>query len=97
MEKKARAHAIISGRVQGVFFRMETKRAADGFGVYGWVKNRLDGTVEAVFEGDRDRVDAILDWCREGPPAAKVTDVNVSWEDYAGEFIGFDIDFAKWS
>lgn len=97
MENKARAHAIISGRVQGVFFRMETKRAADGFGVYGWVKNLLDGTVEAVFEGDRDRVDAILDWCREGPPAAKVTDVNVNWEDYTGDFTGFDIDFATWS
>ena len=97
MENKTRAHAIISGRVQGVFFRMETKRAADGFGVCGWVKNRLDGTVEAVFEGDRDRVDAILDWCREGPPAAKVTDVNVSWEDYSGEFTGFVVDFDTWS
>ena len=97
MENKARAHAIISGRVQGVFFRMETKRAADGFGVFGWVKNLLDGTVEAVFEGDRDRVDAILDWCREGPPAATVTDVNVNWEDYTGDYTGFDIDFATWS
>ena len=97
MENKARAHAIISGRVQGVFFRMETKRAADGFGVLGWVKNRLDGTVEAVFEGDRDRVDAISDWCREGPPAAKVTDLKIDWEDYAGEFTGFDIDFDTWS
>ena len=97
MENKSRAHAIISGRVQGVFFRMETKRAADGFGVFGWVKNRSDGTVEAVFEGDRDRVDAILDWCREGPPAAKVTDVMVNWEDYTGEFTAFDIDFATWS
>ena len=97
MENKARAHAIISGRVQGVFFRMETKRAADGFGVFGWVKNRLDGTVEAVFEGDSHRVDAILDWCREGPPAAKVTDVYIDWEDYTGEFSGFDIDFDTWS
>jgi len=47
MENKARTHVSISGRVQGVFFRMETKRAADGFGVFGWVKNQLDGTVEA--------------------------------------------------
>ena len=97
MENKARAHAIISGRVQGVFFRMETKRAADGFGVFGWVKNLLDGTVEAVFEGDRDRVDAVLDWCREGPPAAKVTDVDVNWEKYTGDYTGFNIDFATWS
>ena len=97
MENKARAHAIISGRVQGVFFRMETKRAADGLGVFGWVKNQSDGTVEAVFEGDRDRVDAALDWCREGPPGADVADVAVNWEDYSGDFKGFDINYTKWS
>ncbi len=97
MENKARAHAIISGRVQGVFFRMETKRAAIGLGVFGWVKNQPDGTVEAVFEGDRDRVDAIVDWCREGPPGSDVADVTVSWEDYTGDFKGFDINYAKWS
>jgi acylphosphatase len=95
METKARAHVIISGRVQGVFFRMETKRAADEIGVVGWVKNQLDGTVEAVFEGDRDRVNAITDWCREGPPRAEVTDVTVNWEDYTGEFEGFDINFTR--
>jgi acylphosphatase len=97
MENKARAHVIISGRVQGVFFRMETKRAADGFGVFGWVKNLLDGNVAAVFEGDRERVDAVLEWCREGPPNADVSEVKVDWEDYTGEFSGFNIDFAKWS
>jgi len=97
MEEKARAHVIISGRVQGVFFRMETKRAAGEFGVFGWVKNQLDGTVEAVFEGDQDRVDAIVDWCRQGPPHADVTDVTVNWDDYTGEFKGFDINYAKWS
>ena len=97
MEEKVRAHAVIGGRVQGVFFRMETKRAADGFGVFGWVKNRPDGTVEAVFEGDRDRVEAIVDWCRKGPPSADVADVTVNWEGYTGEFKGFDINFAKWS
>ena len=97
MKDKVRAHAIIRGRVQGVFFRMETKRAADGLGVFGWVKNQPDGTVEAVFEGDRDRVDAALDWCREGPPGADVADVTVSWEDYSGDFKGFDINYAKWS
>lgn len=97
MENKARANVIISGRVQGVFFRMETKRAADGFGVFGWVKNQLDGTVEAVFEGNQDQVDAIVDWCRQGPPNADVTDVTVNWDDYTGEFKGFAINYAKWS
>ncbi len=93
MATKTRAHAIISGRVQGVFFRMETKRAADRCGVCGWVRNLKDGTVEAVFEGDPDRVDDILDWCRQGPPHANVADVNVSWNDYKGGFKGFDISF----
>ena len=93
METKIRAHAIIRGRVQGVFFRMETKRAADRFGVLGWVQNLQDGTVEAVFEGDRNQIDDILAWCKEGPPRAKVTDVDVSWEDYSGEFRKFDITY----
>lgn len=93
MDNKVRAHAIISGRVQGVFFRVETKRAADGFGVFGWVKNRRDGTVEALFEGDRDRVDAVLAWCKEGPAHARVSDVNVDWEAYAGDFTAFDITY----
>ncbi len=64
MEDKVRAHAIISGRVQGVFYRMETKRAADDIGVSGWVRNLRDKTVEAVFEGQKERVNAVLDWCR---------------------------------
>jgi len=95
METKTRATAIISGRVQGVFFRMETKRAADGLGVSGRVKNLKDGTVEAVFEGEQDRVDAVLDWCRQGPPRAEVTDVTVAWSTYTGEFKGFNIDFER--
>ena len=95
MENKARVHVIISGRVQGVFFRMETKKAADRLGVFGWVRNQLDGTVEAVFEADRDRVDAIIVWCREGPPIADVSDVIVNWEEYTGEFDGFNINFTR--
>jgi acylphosphatase len=95
MEKKTRAHAIISGRVQGVFFRMETKRAADRFGVSGWVRNLKDGAVEAVFEGQRDRVQAVLDWCRQGPPHADVTDVAVTWGEFTGEFKGFNIAFER--
>jgi acylphosphatase len=93
MEDKVRAHAIISGRVQGVFFRMETKRAADRLGVSGWVRNRRDRTVEALFEGRRDQVDTILAWCREGPPHADVHAVNVTWEAYTGEFQKFDITY----
>jgi acylphosphatase len=93
MEKKVRAHAVISGRVQGVFFRVETQRAAEGFGVLGWVRNRRDGTVEAVFEGAQQAVDAVLAWCQEGPNLAVVKHVEVKWQDYTGEYKGFDITF----
>ena len=68
MEETVRAHLIISGRVQGVFYRMETKSAADRFGVSGWVRNRRDGRVEALVEGEKQQVDALIQWCRKGPP-----------------------------
>jgi acylphosphatase len=93
MENKVRAHANISGRVQGVFFRMETKRAADRIGVYGWVRNLRDGTVEAIFEGNQDQVDTILAWCKKGPSNARVSDVKIDWQDYTGEFNGFDVSY----
>ena len=95
MENQVRARAIISGRVQGVFFRMETKRAADRIGVFGSVRNLKDGSVEAVFEGDQDRINEILDWCRQGPPHADVTDVTATWSEYTGEFDGFNISFER--
>ena len=93
MEKQVRAHAIISGRVQGVFFRVETQRAAERFGVAGWVRNRPDGTVEAVFEGRQQDVDAALDWCRQGPRMSHVDKVDVNWQAYTGEFRSFDISY----
>jgi len=93
MKKKLRAHVIISGRVQGVFFRMETKQAANRLGCYGWVRNKLDGTVEAIFEGNEESVKSSLEWCKDGPPHAKVTNIDVKWEDHTGEFQGFEITF----
>lgn len=86
-----RAHVIISGRVQGVFFRAHTRDIARQFNVYGWVKNRPDGKVEALFEGNEENVKSVLDWCHEGPPQASVTGVAVAWKGYSGEFTGFDI------
>jgi len=93
MRKQVRAHAVISGRVQGVFFRAETQRAADGFEILGWVRNKRDGTVEAVFEGEQQAVDAVLQWCQEGPNLAVVKNVEVKWLDYTGEFKRFDITY----
>ena len=93
MEENIRIQATIRGRVQGVCFRMETRDAANQHGVTGWVRNKADGTVEAVFEGSRQRVQAVLDWCRQGPPLSRVEDVVVKNETFAGEFTGFDIRY----
>jgi acylphosphatase len=91
MEAKTRAHVIISGVVQGVFFRVETQRAAHRIGVSGWVRNKRDGTVEALIEGERLKVEKMLDWCRQGPARAVVNDIDVRWDSYTGELAGFRI------
>ena len=82
---EARARVVVRGRVQGVFFRAETRDRARSLGLSGWVRNVPDGSVEAVFEGDRDRIESILEWCRRGPGFAEVEDVDVAWEEPRGE------------
>jgi acylphosphatase len=89
----ARAHVQIRGRVQGVFFRYETRALAQEIGVRGWVRNTSDGGVEAVFEGEKEKVERMLDFCRSGPPGANVMDVEVEWESYRGEFSSFNIRY----
>jgi len=84
---------MIKGRVQGVFFRASTRDTAERLGLKGWVRNCPDGSVEAVFEGTVDRVKDAVRWCYKGPPGAHVTKVNEKWEDYSGEFDGFDVRF----
>ena len=81
----ARARVVIRGRVQGVSFRVETRERARSLGLTGWVRNNPDGTVEAVFEGDRDRVHSMLIWCRRGPATADVEDVEVEWTEPRNE------------
>ena len=81
----ARARVVIHGRVQGVFFRAETRDRARSLGLDGWVRNTGEGSVEAVFEGDRDRIESMLVWCRRGPALAQVDTVDVDWETPAGE------------
>lgn len=77
----ARAHVVVHGRVQGVFFRAQTRDRARSLGLAGWVRNNANGTVEAVFEGDRERVESMVEWCRRGPAHASVDDVDVAWEE----------------
>ena len=88
---KTRAHIYVTGKVQGVFFRQNTKRQAQSSGVCGWVSNLPDGRVEAVFEGEDAAVKDVVDYCRHGPSFAKVDNVEVVFEDYKGEFINFSI------
>ena len=80
-----RCRVIVSGRVQGVFFRDSCKQMAQRLGVNGWVRNRADGTVELAAEGRRDDVEALLAWCRSGPPRAEVTGLELHDEDPRGE------------
>ena len=76
-----RAHLLISGRVQGVWYRQSTKEAADRIGgLTGWVRNLPDGRVEAVAEGSEASIERLIAWCREGPRLASVSDIEVSWQ-----------------
>jgi len=86
-----RARLIIAGWVQGVYFRASARDVADAQRLAGWVRNRMDGAVEAVVEGEKAAVQAFIVWCHKGPPGAEVTDVQVTMEPYAGEYQGFRI------
>jgi len=88
---KVRAHIFVSGRVQGVFFRVETRDETTKRNVTGWVRNTSGGRVEAVFEGEREDVEKMIDFCRSGPPGARVTKIDVQWKEYTGEFKSFKI------
>jgi len=84
-QEHVRAHVWILGRVQGVFFRASTVDEAVARGVDGWVRNSSDGRVEAALEGEKSAVEAMIAWCRKGPPAARVSSVEVVWEEPKGE------------
>ncbi len=86
-----RAHVIITGKVQGVYFRVNTKRKAELLGLKGWVRNIDNGGVEAIFEGNEESVKEILDFCNHGPEGAKVENVDLNWQTYTGEFTDFQI------
>ena len=93
MADKVRVHVLIEGRVQGVFFRASTRDEARARGLAGWVRNRADGRVEAVFEGDKAVVDNMLAWCRKGPPYAYVDHVDINWQPYQGDLLDFRVVF----
>lgn len=88
-----RIHVVISGRVQGVFFRAHTRETALALKLNGWVRNLHDGSVEAVFEGEDKNVKTMLEWCKKGPPHAIVKKVEAAEEPYTGEFQDFRITY----
>jgi acylphosphatase len=90
---KIRVHVLIEGLVQGVFFRAETRTVARQHTLTGWVRNLPDGRVEALFEGEEEAVEKAVQWCRQGPPHALVTNVTIKREPYTGEFDTFAITY----
>ncbi|MEP0825598.1 MAG: acylphosphatase [Nitrososphaera sp.] len=91
--KKTRAHILVSGTVQGVYFRQNTKEVATKHNVTGWVRNLPDGRVEAILEGNEPDVNKVIEWCHVGPPKAKVDNVSVKFDNYTGEFADFVISY----
>ena len=88
---EARAHLIISGFVQGVWYRAFTERTAGAVGLAGWVRNLPDGSVEAVMEGPRAAIEMAILECKKGPPSSRVDNIEVEWEEPTGEFDSFRI------
>ena len=88
---KARAFVVFLGRVQGVNFRAYCADKAESLGLEGYVKNRWDGSVEAVFEGDRSTIESCIEWNKASQPYARVESIEVTWSDSKGEFRGFQV------
>lgn len=91
--KKIRARVRIAGKVQGVYFRQNTRIVANRHRVTGWVKNLKDGRVEAVLEGNEMDVSEVIEWFYAGPPKAIVDDVQIKYEPYIGEFQEFKVNY----
>jgi len=93
MGEKKRVHIFVSGLVQGVFFRAETRAKARELGLFGWVRNLRDGKVEILAEGEKEKLEKLIDWAKMGPDSARIDDIQVKWEEYKGEFNDFDIKY----
>ena len=89
--EKTRVHLKIAGRVQGVYYRASTVQQAQSLGLTGWVMNCPDGSVEAIAEGAKAKLEALIAWCRQGPDGARVTQVDVRWETPENNFYSFSI------
>ncbi len=93
MKEYVRAHLLISGVVQGVFFRAHTRDIARSLNLTGWVRNLRDGRVEVITEGPKDTIERLIEWCHTGPPGARVDAVETDWEEATGEFTDFVMSY----
>ncbi|HDH33920.1 MAG TPA: acylphosphatase [Nitrospirae bacterium] len=91
--EQSRVHLVIKGRVQGVFYRASTQATAINLGLKGWVRNLPDGSVEAVFEGPTENIGVAVEWCRQGPPGASVSEIDEKCSDYTGEYSHFSVTY----
>ncbi|MEC7988259.1 MAG: acylphosphatase [Myxococcota bacterium] len=89
-----RIHVRVLGRVQGVYYRASTRDKATDLGLVGWVRNCSDGTVELVAEGQREDLQRLIDWCRQGPPISRVDDLHIRWDKASGSYDDFTIRYA---
>ncbi len=90
-EERAAARLLVSGLVQGVYYRATCAEKARELGLVGWVRNLPDGRVEALAEGPRPAIHHLISWCWQGPPAARVSDVRVQWQDPSGQHTEFQV------
>ena len=88
---KSRSHIFVSGKVQGVFFRENTRKKAAEFGLSGFVRNLPNGKVEAVFEGEKEKIEKIIQWIKKGSETAQVENIEIDWQNSQGEFKNFKI------
>ena len=91
MGENARVHIVVSGRVQGVLYRAGARQKARELGLAGWAHNLIDGKVELVAEGEKEKVMEFAEWCRQGPPLAKVENVEIEYEDSKGDLEDFEV------
>jgi acylphosphatase len=90
---KVRANIKVIGRVQGVYYRSTTREVAIELGLTGWVRNVPDGSVEIVVEGEKEKIEELIKWCRKGPPLAIVKNLEIKWEEYKNEFKSFEVRY----
>ncbi|MDY6965712.1 MAG: acylphosphatase [Halobacteriota archaeon] len=90
---KFKVHIVVSGRVQGVFFRHFTRENAKALDLFGWVRNTLDGKVELMVEGEKCDLECLIEKIKQGPPLSIVRGVEIEWDDYIGEFNRFSVRY----